>query len=256
MAGQKRRSSRLVVGALASAACAPIWMAGGAVDKPASAAGSSCGANEPLLVGRGSAYSTAIYGARAEIERNVPQLCSSAGGSPSLSTAWAMVNSRNNYWAQAGYIKVGEESPNFPDREGMLMVSQWMRANRGLVTRFAPDPGGERMYSVYQSRSDGHIHMRADGIQIDETEYNPSGVWDPAWSAQYAGETRHYASDVPGTASDKTTFSYLQRYDGNGGVHFVGSFPLDVNEAPWRYKKTLFPAAVGGYGMNIWTDPL
>lgn len=228
----------------------------------AGAAGSTCGTKSNYLDGYGTTYQTSIYGVRADIERNDPALCSPSGGSPSLSAAWAMVTPNQAYhWAQTGYIKVGTVSPDFPNHTGFHTFAQYTQqcqpncSGSGVTTAFGDDPGGTATYAAYLRSSDDRIHMTVDGTTLLTMNYDVTGEWVNDWAGQFAAETYHVQSDVPGTSSDRTRFNYIQRYESNGDINFIQNLYL-FSGIPTRYKYDEFAASVGGRGIDLWTDRL
>ncbi|QIX27959.1 hypothetical protein ncot_16205 [Nocardioides sp. JQ2195] len=240
----------------------------GPISGPASAAaGDNCTNQGNYFAGVGSPQSSTIFGSRAMIERDAPQLCSSQGGSPSDSSAWAMVTadimndtSGALHYAQIGWARVGDDAGE--PVSGLHLFAQYTRKcapacdGSSFVNVYGPDPGSTaRMYSNVLRSSDNHIHMLYDGIQLLETGYNPQGDWNADWQAQFAAETFHPQTDVAGTTGDKNEFWNLQRMDSGGGFNFVQNFPLQV-ESTSRYHLDLYDAQVGGKGMKTWTAPL
>lgn len=204
----------------------------------ANAAGENCLNQGNYFAGVGSPRTSAIFGSRAEIQRDDPQLCSAAGGSPSDSSAWAMVTAQivghpnQDHYAQVGYAKVGARSGE--PVQGLHVFAQYTRACKpdcagaNFVNVYAPAPGGTELYTNVLRSSDNRIHMLADGVEIARTGYDPQGDWQPEWQAQFAGETFHPQSDVVGTVNNRTRFFRLQRFESNGDINFIQNFPLQV----------------------------
>jgi hypothetical protein len=54
------------------------------------------------------------------------------------------------------------------------------------------------------------IRSNVDGIVIHQTEFNPFTSWALPFQVQFAGETHHDNSDIPGYAAAPTDFSTMQ----------------------------------------------
>lgn len=228
----------------------------------ANAALGACGpSSKSFSDGADSPALTSNFGVQADIETNEPALCSSSGGSPSLSNAWAMLTPYNNQWAQVGYIKVGAESTT-GWTTGFHYFTQYTRAcygspgcNDAFPTRVWGDPGtATHTYRVFHA-NDGLIHMYVDGNSQGNMNRNVGGEWPAAWAGNFAGETFDWQSDVPGTNADRTRFNYIKRLDVDANTSFIPS--LDgVTPGSVRYHQQIGDAAVGGKYLDIWTDPL
>lgn len=262
------RIPKLVVAAasssvlLASLLCAP----------PASAA-RACGPTQYGFAGAQSAFATSVFGARAQIEYNNPDLCGSDADGSGFSTAWSMVDAwsaddpdhNHSDWigyAQAGYYQAGGSVAGYST--GIWEWSQYSskcvsHGTCGTDAKFHNSyyghPSGTHMYANYRSSSDGHVHMTVDGNQIDETNYDPTGDWAAAWQGEFYGEVHDWGTDIPGTDGDRTTLNYLQKYESNGNINFFSSV-TGTTTANTRYHRDVFDAAVGGKAVNVWTDPL
>lgn len=246
----------LAGGLLAPASPAPL----------AGAAADNCVNRGNYFAGVFTTEQETIFGSRATIQRFNPELCSHVNGSPSDSSAWAMVEARAiggggaRDWAQIGWAKVGENSSE--PVSGIHMFAQWTRpCNPGcangdnVVNVYGPDPGQARMYTNVLRSSDNHIHMLYDNTQLAETAYNPQGDWDPAWDAQYAGETFHPGSDVAGFVDNRASFYYLQTSNSSGTFSNITGFAGKTESRDW-YHAGVYNADVGGLGLNIWTNPI
>jgi len=96
--------------------CAVAAMAGAlgavSVGSAEAAVPGGCTSRGNYHAGATSAYNSSVYGARARIEYNNPDLCGSDTNGGSASVVWSMVtahsatypsNSSRNGWAQSGY---------------------------------------------------------------------------------------------------------------------------------------------------------
>lgn len=256
--------------------CAGLTLA--ALSSPSShpvaeAAQATCGTSTAILANGISAYSTAVYGAGAWVETNLPALCAHVAGStyvgsPSISTAWVMVTpSQDEHWAQAGYIRVGSTHPIWSANSGTHYVTQYTSACRpncgpnasGVNTTFTGQPDSVEQYAAYLRASDDRIHMTVNGNDLDVMHYDVTGVWDNDWRVQLGGETHHLGTDMPGLSNDTTRFNLIKKYNSTGGTSFVSTlnpYPSDSYLSTYtRYHRTIGNSPDGGKDMEIWTSP-
>lgn len=239
----------------------------------AEAAGSTC----PIVgtqtnYGVLGAYATTTAGARARIEYNNPDLCGSDSTGSGLSTAWTMVTAStavaggSQGWAQSGYLQLGSGASS-DGSSGIHYFYQYTKAcklrgncaagDAGVSTKlFGTPQSGTSFYSDFLRISDHRIHMYAAGVDLGIVGYDTDGDWDHAWSAQNGVETLNREDDVPGVASDVTSFDYLQRYLGNESISFLSNTTTAQPPGSSRYKLANTSPAGGGVGFNAWTDPL
>lgn len=263
MRSRRSRRSRALAGAAALISVALAGPIAAGQNSPAVAAGSSCGTLSNYLAVTESAYTTSNFGIRADIETNDPALCSSSGGSPSLSTAWAMLTPNQAYhWAQAGYIRVGTDNTGYPGAVGFHYVAQYTKAcqpncsGNGYTTVVTGSPGtATHTYASYLRASDDRIHMTVDGTNLLTVGYDVTGVWVNSWAGQFGGETYHAQSDIPGTTGDRTRFNYIQKYGSGGAINFISTLNM-VGSPPSRYHRDTGAAGVGGLFLDVWTNPL
>lgn len=251
------------------AACLMAVAATVSLAPPATAA-YACSTRSNYLAGATSAFNSTVFGARARIEYNNPDLCGNDSTGPSFSVAWSMVTAGSatssspsrDGWAQAGFGQFGSGA-GFGD-SGLHVFSQYTLKckNTGTcgstnpyITTFGGTVSTTHYYENYVRASDGRIRMGVDGTVLDVTNYDPSGDWDPDYAGQFAGETGHAASDVPGTSSDPTSFDYVQKYNSNGSISFFSNISRVTSTAA-RHKSAEFSPGSGGQGLNIWTSPL
>ena len=221
----------------------------------AEAAKAKCGAVGNFYAGATSAFATSTYGVRADVETNRPALCNASGGSPSVSSAWVMLLPNNAaYYAQAGYAKVGLGNSQY--NNGFHYLAQYKTPSGSRPTFISGDPGTTtHTYAVYLRASDDRIHMTRDGVNLLTLNYDTTGTWSTSWGGEFSGEAFHKQSDVPGTATDRTRFNYIQRYLGNGGIDFVTTLN-GFTQPSSRYHRHKGAAQVGGQYLDVWTDPL
>lgn len=240
---------------MAASATVPILLVAA---PPASATGACPTRQLESQDGAYQDFSTAVFGARANIQFYDPLLCTSTMSfSNSFSTAWAMVSSAspNNEWAQMGYMNAG---PLSQFSLGVHYVSQWTDLNDANPphTKVTGTPGTtSHRYQAYQSPSDGLLHMYIDSTSYDTSNYNPSGHWDPHWAAEYAGETGDFGSNVPGVGGNHVRFDGLAWYDSTGAQHYVTGLTGAVILGP-RYYQAIGPySQANGMYLDIWTSP-
>jgi hypothetical protein len=119
------------------------------------------------------------------------------------------------------------------------------------------NPGPNFTYRVWRA-ADGFVHMEAGDTGITAvTTYDPIGDWESQWQSTFAGETSHTASDVPGTANDRTLLDNIRRYNQQAEWIPLTSF-IGINDFPSRYNKSALSLTSGTsyYHFTIWTYPL
>lgn len=193
-----------------------------------------------------------LFAARATIDRDNPYICDNS----SSSSAWALLAPSNTkHHAQAGL-------GGFPGTDSAIRTFyEWTRACRGepdcptggIVRDYSPAPDGPVRYSVHWRPGDGKVHMYAGGTHLAETAYATSNVWESAWSAQFAGETWHHETDVPGTKGNKVRFQDVQRYEANGDINYVQNVTWIRSRTKFHHER--IPDSPG-VDFRIWTDPI
>lgn len=214
---------------------------------------------------------TAVFGVRARIEYNSPSLCQSYYGSVGASVIWSMVaadslshpnNRAADGWAQSGYGNFGVNSGE--DHVGPGTFAQWTTKCKSLLscgtnpefrTKIVAAPAGTAFYSTFRRASTGLIEMWAAGVKLTEMNYNTQGVWNPAWSAQYAAETKDVGDDVSGTTADKTLVDYMQFYESDGSLTYASGLVKGLTPGT-RYHVQWSASPLGGKQIETWTDPL
>jgi len=124
------------------------------------------------------------------------------------------------------------------------------------TTIFVGTPSSAVNYDNYLRASDDRIHMVANGTNLLTMNYDATGVWSTSWRAEYGEESYHYQDDVPGTASSKTRFNYLEKYNSSGGLSFFSKLTAAAPRTARYHLGALADANVGGLKFNAWTDPL
>lgn len=254
--------------------CAVAAMAGAlgavSVGSAEAAVPGGCTSRGNYHAGATSAYNSSVYGARARIEYNNPDLCGSDTNGGSASVVWSMVtahsatypsNSSRNGWAQSGYGQFAQ-APGF-SASGFHVFTQYTLKckNTGTCpgsvvrTKFGGTVTVTHYYENYVRASDGRIHMGVDGTQLDATNYNPAGDWDSDYAGQFAGEVIHPQSDVPGTSSDVTTFDHIQKYSPGGAINFFANIDV-VTSSYSRHRRAETSPSSGGEGLSVWTSPV
>jgi hypothetical protein len=175
-------------------------------------------------------------------------------------------------YAQAGYAKFGVNAP--AEASGVHIFAEYTRQcapdNCGtgskIVRRVVPAPSnGYTTYRVVLRADDDRIHMGHNATNILTMARDVTGEWHPDWRGDFAGETWHSTSDVPGTDSNRTAFNNIEFYNSSGGINFIQQ--LNAYACPdsdpgceefgyFRYDQAIGDAQVGGKYVRIWTDPL
>ncbi|MGH2711516.1 MAG: hypothetical protein ACRDH9_09975 [Actinomycetota bacterium] len=214
------------------------------------AANAQCGAFGHNLIG---AFSEAEnYGARAEIEKDKPDLCAKK----SVSVAWSMVAGGVTAedvdgWAQVGYGRFGENSGHA--ESGMKVFTQTSRyIDSKPKTRFFPKPTGTHLYEVDYKFSDGLFHLFVDGDHLAKTNWDPAASWTGDWSTQIFAETTHPGSDIVGTAANHATFSSIKRKLRDDSWVTVSDLALTTSPSP-RYHSAWVTQPTS---FDVWTDPV
>lgn len=240
-----------------------------ALASPSHAAG-PCGDPRSGLAGAESSFQTSVFGTRAKIEYNNPNLCGSDAYGSGVSAAWAMVDAWSDDdpnhlhpgwmgYAQAGYLQSGAGASY---KRGIWIFAQYSRNCRShgtctgisYHTKYGPHPSVAHMYANYLSAGDHHVHMVYDGIKLAETGYNPAGDWAAAWQGEFYGEAHDRNSDILGTQSDKTSMWFVQKYGSSGGINFFQNLTGHTTSGT-RYHRHIYNANVGGKGIHVWTYP-
>ena len=225
------------------------------------AAVSPCGTASAHFDGAGTTFQTTIFGARANIEVRQPALC----GTSSVSVIWAMVtadsaiHSGGSGWAQTGSGNFGSTAGY--SHNGYLEFAQYTKwcdttscATGYPITRFGDVPplSGSPEASAFEKQTDSNIHMYYQNTQIAVTDFSLSSAWDPAWSAQFSGETHHLGSDIVGVQANHVSVTNLQKAtDTSSDWANVTSTAVVSGDCRFRYQS------VGtGTDFDVWTQPL
>lgn len=223
----------------------------------------------------GGTYSTTqtfIRGARATIGPDNPDLCAGGTGSPSDSSAWAMVTGLRQgsssflMYAQTGYAKVGSRSfeAEYVPGGGLRKFAQFSKAcapgcgspgdpQTDYVTWYSGSAPTTALTYVAKLEGDGKIHMYSNGVDVLQTGYNVMDHWGSGWQVQYAGEALHPQSDIPGTSANKVSMWNLDYWKYGGPYNSVTTL-TDVQSG--RFYVEQFAPATGGLGIKIWTYPI
>lgn len=205
---------------------------------------------------------TTLYGARALVEQENPNLC----GAGNASSAWVMVEAKEggytNY-AQSGYRDRGSNLTH----SGYHNFAQWTLGcfpnnctGATYTDQIDAAPTSATNYKVYVQASTGHILMDHDGTNIGDTGYNVSGDWDPAYKVTFTGETHSINTDMPGHPADKVSFTSVQRYESNGSINYINGGALSKIPDSTScgsgciYGYDRYSPATGQAGLKIWTN--
>jgi len=219
-----------------------------------------CGTLGEHLDGAATTFQNSIFGARANIGIEQPEIC----GSTSVSVIWSMVaagsaiQSGTTGWAQAGCGQFGSQSGY--SQSGYKEFAQFTKwcASDGTcasgypVTKFngQPPASGNPIASAFQ-KADNAIHMYYDQIQIAVTDFNVASAWNPSWSAQFSAETHHLGSDVPGYSDAKVHVTNLQKATDN--TSDWANIQSTTSQSPdCRYH---YQGVGSGTDFDVWTYP-
>jgi hypothetical protein len=185
-------------------------------------------------------------GSTAIIKTRSPTLCT--GGTSTFSNAWSLITGRflvtGPGWAQTGYVRDTLHSSG-----ALSGFSQEVRLY-GLtpVTKYFPGPAQDSTHS-YQSYtlSTGYLVLYIDANQVDSTTWKPADNWgSQPWSSQFAGETGHCQTDVPGVLTSKAHFTNVTiKQNGNWIAPGTMTSHLDCNG---KYAH----AIVNSKALDIW----
>lgn len=234
---------------------------------PASEAGAAVlpcvGSPASRLVGANTTLQTSIFGGRAQISSQDPNLC----GSTSVSVAWSMVTAHvagqsdsHLGWAQVGFGRFGNDVGS---THGFHMFAQFENNCDVLdpfscspVTKFDVAPPSNAFYSDMFKDADNRIHMYAtSGNQLAKTGFDPTAIWDAAWQDQFQGETKHLQTDAPGTTGDRVQFTTIQKLiNGTGDWQDTTNLYQQGDPPPCRYHFHDLPGTSTDF--EIYTDPL
>ena len=200
-----------------STSVSPLWRSSSLAPQPCRLAphraARACGASQYGFAGAYSSFTSSIYGARSSIEYNNPDLCGSDADDHGFSTIWSMVtalpvdSAGEQSYAQAGYYQAGAATAGYNTgiwRWGQYTSKCYAHGNcaasdPGFRNLYAGHPGGSKeFYSVYRVASTGYVAMYAGSDLLGQTTYDPTGDWQPAWQAQFFGETHGRGDDVGG----------------------------------------------------------
>lgn len=115
------------------------------------------------------------------------------------------------------------------------------------------NPTGSWTYKV-SFEQDAHLHMRVNGNQLSETDYNPTNYWEGEWDNEFFGETWHKESDVVGTSGDKVSFTDLLTQHADHSWTSVCNCNLTFpGGGTSRYHQEFYGVS---HAFRIWTNPL
>jgi hypothetical protein len=93
------------------------------------------------------------------------------------------------------------------------------------------------------------IHnFSANCVQLGETGWKPFVEWGGTF-AEFAGETFHPQTDLPGSTDAKTNFTRIEEVKGSGSWYAGSLSPIEVGAVnAYRYEK------VDNSHIRIWTS--
>jgi hypothetical protein len=213
-----------------------------------------------------------VRGAEAQIETRTPDVCTT--GPYAFSGGWAMLAADDgNGWAQVGwerhYYTCGTcirylwewtaDQHSQPIHTGMYSVSG------------EPSSGSFHTYTVSRFTSDGVIHLKVDGNNVqcnDEgfcgvTGFDPQLWWTTGCSSticingEWFGEASFVDSDLPGSSGSKMDVSVVSEKDGQSPGNW---FQKAVDGSSWSGFQDCYWAKQDIYtdssGFHVWTDPI
>lgn len=219
---------------------------------------SPCGTEGSHFSG-GEATGITQVGAKANITAQDPSLCDAATGSPSTSSAWSMeVSGDGTYLAQVGYIHTGSLFV-YQNQSGYhySVFTEWTPLSGPDILQFwSPSPPpSSALYEVSRNATDARINLWEGTTQLTHTSYDPALWWSTPWIPEFYGETHHCQSDIPGTTSNRVTFSNVEKKSSAGSwsqindllLHKVNVCSNDRYNKQWDTQPNSF---------DIWTYPL
>ena len=184
------------------------------------------------------------YGANANIISHVPLLCTT-NASWSDSAAWTMLAGGipSQQYAQAGYGRM------YGDSTAYYFTEYRQDGNHSFVRKeYGAISGGQNQNYQVAYNTGGYIDLWAAGNH-DRTNFNPVGIWSTPFKPQWEGETHDPGDDVPGTASNPTTFANLEwELTANSG--FSGVSGIVFSSGSPRYGIS----SSNQSQFNIWTN--
>lgn len=216
---------------------------------PSTAFALTCGTLGNYHVGAAKEPSSGqIYGAWAEINVRAANLCT---GDVTASSAWSMIaEDGTGGWIQVGYEKnaqygrvsftqvykgPGDGTPNTDFFSAVTLDSKW-----GYKSRILGDGYGY-LYKCDVGASNSNC------VQYKKTSWQPFNFWNGS-HAEYAGETFHQQTDIPGTSSFRTNFEALQEIKGSGSWYVEPYFGTKNCCTPYRME------VVSNSHFRIWTQ--
>lgn len=205
-----------------------------------------------------------IWGSRAWIVTRPASFCSGTDPDPETDfiTAWAMVDAGSGHYAQSGYFKYrGSSSYSFYAEDTDTSCPKgWCRTLNGTTT----DGDNVQYFDAYNTsvpnEIEGYDIPGGDEWLLQGTTYDPNcgscaQKWPEGWESDFGGETWDSRNDIPGTASEKTTFTNVaweaSQWDGTGLPSYTD---VGTNPSPTSNNTTCYTGGnTGSSSFNIWS---
>jgi hypothetical protein len=211
--------------------------------RPALASDPICGSNVARFDGFGydpTASGHSAYGTSAYLETRSFGLCSDVKNSGNFVTAWTMIEGGGgNGWVQSGYIGWYGHYPvhvsQYAASSSATPVSKYLNTQL-----FEPDVYKyTQRYVTSGCPSSSHCtRSEVSGSVLLVTNFDPRTTWPPQWNADYFGETRYAANDMPGgpgRSAKYTGMAYQYRYGtaSDWTTQPCGMWTRNDNTAAW-----------------------
>lgn len=189
-----------------------------------------------------------VYGAKGQlIDRNV-FLCGTNQAHTSAASAWVMLAGGGQYdYAQIGYAREAQMNNEKTFTEWSLSATNWSRTyHNGIFS-----PGDTKSYVVEYSFTDGKVRMFKSGGS-DLLDWSPSvdGKWGTGWEGQFMGETWDGSDNVPGTPSNRASFTHVRVLPCRGCAYALPSAWISGSDlGVYKFAWTNEPGA-----FDIWTN--
>lgn len=206
-------SRRRVADLAAAAVLALLYL--GVTSVSGAQAAVSCGIASQSHAGRIYDPTYSARGAEAEIDVRSGVLCQGGSGPATFATSWVMmVRGDLTGYAQVGHMFKNFGSGNFRffyeyDKDGPTNLTRVFWGN--------PVSGNHHNYRAARQTGDGHIHFTVEGNNPPggaETPWDPLAIWNEV-DVQWASETLHIGSDIPGTPGVRVDFQFVHHKNNN-----------------------------------------
>lgn len=193
-------------------------------------------------------------GTSSQISINSGPICDTGGHDQSnFNYVWAMIAENLSTGANRGYAQVG--------------YMRWWGSCRYFTAEYrrGPEeffhrtidldhgclPNGTTRFRVRYQASTGFEQMLEASQVISSTPWSIFLEWASPYSNEFSGETKYVGSNIPGVASDKTSFSTMQvqLFEGDSWTDNLPNNFLRICPFPERYLRS----GINNNGFNLWT---